>query len=554
MDDNPAVTGAVDLESEAAIPALGATTFVETPGREAIAGGADASSEGAEPFSSLVPAIIGASLMMQTLSATVIANALPTMAKSLHESPIHLNTAITSYLLASAIVLPISGWMADRFGARKIFLFAIVSYALSNAACGFAQNLPQMLLARMAEGASGAMLGPVGRLVLLRSTAKHNLVRAMSVLTMPALLGPVIGPPIGGFIITYFSWRWIFFLNLPIAAVGVMLVLRFIPNVAGGERRPLDWIGLILTGVGMAGVVYGFENLGRNAFPAWVVATMMGGGAACLVAFWLHSRRTPHPILDLGLLKIRTFSAGVIGGSFMRMGMGATPFLLAMLLQVAFGLTALQAGLMTFASAAAALVMKTAAPPILVRFGFRRTLSVNSVVVALLFMAYAMFRASTPHWMIYAVLLTGGFFRSLQFTSLNGLAFADVDQPRMSSSVDHVDHGPAVVAEHRHRPGGGSAPSVHGQGPRDPSHRRSGRARVHRDRLPGPRFDPLLRHPSGRRRGSAERAAATAHGLELRNVEPDVFTSVPCERIRRQGLPASLIDDKLRSRKWETPG
>jgi EmrB/QacA subfamily drug resistance transporter len=437
MDDNPVLTGAVDIESEASVPApaeiLGASAVVEAPRRElATQIAAVAQTEAEAPFSSLVPAIIGASLMMQTLSATVISNALPTMAKSLHEDPIHLNTAITAYLLASAIVLPISGWMADRFGARKIFLFAIVAYALSNAGCGVAQNLPEMLLARMAEGASGAMLGPVGRLVLLRSTSKHNLVRAMSVLTMPALVGPVIGPPIGGFIITYFSWRWIFFLNLPIAVMGVMLVLRFIPNVAGEEPRPLDWPGLILTGLGMAGVVYGFENLGRNAFPAWAVAAMMGGGLVCLLAFWVHAKRTPHPILDLGLFRIRTFSAGVVGGSFMRMGMGATPFLLAMLLQVAFGLTALQAGLMTFASAAAALVMKTAAPPILARFGFRATLSINSVIVAMLFMAYALFRAGTPHWMIYAVLLTGGFFRSLQFTSLNGIAFADVEHPRMS--------------------------------------------------------------------------------------------------------------------------
>ncbi len=425
MDDAPTpISGAVDLDSDGVIPApreiMGAAPLVE------------ASAEAAQPFSSLVPAIIGAALMMQTLSATVIANALPTMARSLHEDPVRLNTAITAYLLASAIVLPVSGWAADRFGARRIFLLAIVAYALSNAACGLAQNLPEMLLARMAEGASGAMLGPVGRLVLLRATAKHNLVRAMSVLTMPALLGPVIGPPIGGFIITWFSWRWIFFLNLPIAALGVFLVLRFIPNVKGEEPRPLDWQGLILTGVGMAGVVYGFENLGRNAIPAWAVALMMIGGAACLLAFWRHARRTPHPILDLGLLRIRTFSAGVLGGSFVRMGMGATPFLLAMLLQVAFGLTALQAGLMTFASAAAALVMKTAAPPILARFGFKRTLTVNSVIVALLFMSYALFRAGTPHWAIYAVLLTGGFFRSLQFTSLNGIAFADVEQPRMS--------------------------------------------------------------------------------------------------------------------------
>jgi EmrB/QacA subfamily drug resistance transporter len=386
----------------------------------------------AKPFSSLVPAIIGACLMMQTLSATVIANALPTMAHSLHEDPVRLNTAITAYLLASAIVLPICGWAADRFGARRIFLFAIVAYALSNAACGFATDLTTLLLARMAEGAAGAMLGPVGRLVLLRSTPKHDLVQAMSVLTMPALLGPVLGPPIGGAIITYASWRWIFFLNLPIAALGVALVLMFIPNVKGEDPRPLDWPGLFLTGLGMAGVVYGFENLGRRAFPAWAVAGMLAGGLICLAAFVRHARRAPHPIVDLGLLRVRTFSASVVGGAFMRMGMGATPFMLAMLLQVAFGLSALQAGLMTFASAAAALIMKTVAPPILRAFGFKRTLSVNAVIVALLFMAYALFRPQTPHWVIYAVLLTGGFFRSLQFTALNGLAYADLDSPRMS--------------------------------------------------------------------------------------------------------------------------
>jgi EmrB/QacA subfamily drug resistance transporter len=422
-----------DLAIQAPGEALGVTTIIETPERELLDEAApETPAEAAEPFSSLVPAIIGGALMMQTLNATVIANALPTMARSLHEDPIRLNTAITAYLLASAVFLPISGWLADRFGAKRIFLFAIAAYASACMACGFAQNLPELLMARMAAGAAGAMMGPVGRLVLLRSTPKHNLVRAMSVLTMPALLGPVIGPPIGGFIVTYGSWRWIFFLNLPIAIVGVILVLRYIKDVREEDVRPLDWTGLVLTGLGMAGVVYGFDNLGRGALPTWAVIGMMAGGVACLAAYVWHASRTAHAILDLSLLKIRTFTASVVGGAFMRMGMGATPFMLALLLQVAFGLSALQAGLMTFASAAAALVMKTCAPPILARFGFKRTLTVNAVIVAATFMAYALFNPATPHWVIYAVLLTGGFFRSLQFTSLNGMAFADIDHAQMS--------------------------------------------------------------------------------------------------------------------------
>jgi len=422
-----------DLAISAPGEILGVTQIIEEPERDLLADApAETPEQAAQAFSSLVPAIIGGALMMQTLNATVLANALPTMARSLHEDPVHLNTAITVYLLAAAVFLPISGWMADRFGAKRIFLFAIVAYAVSCMACGLAQNLPQLLLARMCAGASGAMMGPVGRLVLLRSTPKHNLVRAMSVLTMPALLGPVIGPPIGGLIVTYGSWRWIFFLNLPIALIGVFLVSRFIKDVREQNTAPLDWIGLVLTAVGMAGVVWGFDNLGRGPMPAWAVAAMMGGGAACLALYVLHARRAANAILDLKLLKIQTFTASVVGGAFMRMGMGATPFMLALLLQVAFGLSALQAGLMTFASAAAALVMKTCAPPILAHFGFKKTLIVNGVIVAATFMAYALFNPGTPHWLIYAVLLTGGFFRSLQFTSLNGLAFADVDHAQMS--------------------------------------------------------------------------------------------------------------------------
>jgi EmrB/QacA subfamily drug resistance transporter len=385
-----------------------------------------------KPFSSLVPAIIGAANLMQTLSATVIANALPAMAITLHQSPISLNTTITIYLLALAVFLPVSGWAADRFGAKRVFLIAIGLYALSCAACGFATNMPELLLARFAEGAAGALMGPVGRLVLLRTTPKHDLVRAMSVLTMPSLLGPVIGPPIGGFIVTYISWRWIFFLNLPIAALGLILVSKYINDIKEEDAGKLDWVGMLLTGIGLAAVVFGFENLGRSSMPAFAPYALLGVGLALLGVYAAYARRTPHAILDLKLFKIPTFFASIVGGTFMRMGVGATPFLLALLLQVAFGLSPFQAGMMTFASAAAALAMKTAAPPILSRFGFRRTLWVNAVIVGFTFMSYAFLSKTTPHWLIYMILLTGGFFRSLQFTALNGLGYADIEQPQMS--------------------------------------------------------------------------------------------------------------------------
>lgn len=380
----------------------------------------------------IVPAVIGSALMMQTLNATVLSNALPAMARDMGEDPLRLNLAITMYLLAAAVFLPISGWAADKFGAKRIFILAMALYAISSALCGFADTLMELVGARLLQGAAGAMMAPVGRLVLLRTTPKNELVGAMSVLTMPALLGPVIGPPLGGFIVTFWDWPWIFFINLPIAAVGLLLVIRFVPNVALQDAKALDWKGMLLTGFGLALVIFGFENLGRDILPALGVAGLFAAGMAMLWIYAWHARRTPHAILDLSLFRLRTFEASVIGGAFMRIAMGATPFMLAMLLQVAFGMTALQAGLLTFVGAAGALVMKTTAPPILRRFGFRQVLIVNAVITGVFFLAYAFFRIDTPHWVIMLVLLAGGFFRSLQFTSLNGLAYAEIEQDRMS--------------------------------------------------------------------------------------------------------------------------
>lgn len=380
----------------------------------------------------LVPMIIGAAMFMQTLDATVISNALPTMARSLNSDPITLNLAITAYLVTAAVFLPISTWIADRFGAKHVFRVAIAGFAISSMFCGMADTLGEIVLARMAQGLASALMLPVGRLVLLRTVPKSQLVRAMSYLTMPALLGPVLGPPIGGFIVTFADWRWIFWINLPIGALGLVLCTLYIPDIRELGHKPLDWRGFFLSGCGMAGLVYGFDNLGRNVLPFAVVAAMFGGGILCAILYVGHARRTEHPILDLSLLKIRTFTAASVGGLFSRIIIGASPFLLAMLLQVGFGLSAFEAGLLTFAGAVGALAMKVTAQPIIQRFGFRTILSINALIVAALSGCYAFFTASTPHWLLISTLLVGGFFRSLQFTALNALGYADVPEELMS--------------------------------------------------------------------------------------------------------------------------
>jgi EmrB/QacA subfamily drug resistance transporter len=361
-----------------------------------------------------------------------MANALPAIAHALHEEPLRLNMAISMFLLASAVFLPISGWVADKFGAKRIFLASMVLFAVSSAGCGFAHSLLQLVAGRVAQGASAAMMVPVGRLVLLRMTPKTDLVAAMSVFTMPAMIGPLVGPLLGGFIVTYFNWRWIFFINLPIAAVAVALVRAFVPDIKAQDVSPIDWLGLVLTGVALASLMFGFENLGRSVLPAWQVAALFAASFLCFGLYWRHAAGNRHAIIDLAVFRIPTFRTATVGGSFLRISLGAMPFLLAMLLQVGFGLSALAAGMMTFISSTGAFVMKTVAPPILRRFGFRTVLLANGVVTALTFAVYALFTPATPHWRIMAILVVGSFFRSLQFTALGSLTYADIDQVQMT--------------------------------------------------------------------------------------------------------------------------
>jgi EmrB/QacA subfamily drug resistance transporter len=383
----------------------------------------------------LVPLIVACALFMENLDATVISTALPAIALDLHESPIQLKLALTCYLLTLAVFIPASGWFADRFGTRIIFRSAILVFALGSALCGFAGSIQSLVAARALQGVGGAMMVPVGRLVILRTIPRSEFVGALAWLTIPALVGPVVGPPIGGFITTYFSWRWIFWINLPVAALGMTLATLYVPNVKGERVTRFDYIGFILSGVGLAALVLGSALADLSGMPIWVVAGLFALGTISVVLYVFHARKAEAPILDLKLLRYPTFRAGIVGGSLFRLGVGALPLLLPLLFQLGFGMTPLSSGLLTFVAAIGAIGMKTAAATILRRFGFRNVLVLNSIISGALIAAPALFRLVTPVWIMLAVLFVGGFFRSLQFTCINAVSVAEVDQSEMSQAT-----------------------------------------------------------------------------------------------------------------------
>jgi EmrB/QacA subfamily drug resistance transporter len=387
----------------------------------------------------LVPLIVAVALFMENMDSTVISTSLPAIAADIGSSPLELKLAITSYLLALAIFIPASGWMADRYGARTIFRTAIAVFMLGSIGCAFSQSLGHFVVARFFQGMGGAMMSPVGRLVLIRTVGRQNLVDAMSLLTMPALIGPMLGPPLGGFITTYATWHWIFLINLPIGLVGIFLVTRFVENVRADTVEPFDFVGMALVGLGVGGLAFGLTVTGINFVPTSVIVALIVGGAAATFAYIVHARRVPAPVIDLSLFKLRTFRAGVGGGFIFRVGAGALPFLLPLLLQIGFGRTPFQSGMITLSTAAGAMMMKWAVPRILRRIGFRNALTWNSLIASVMLMACAGFTATTPVAAMVAVLLLGGFFRSLQFTSVNTIAFAEIEPHRMS-------RGTALVA------------------------------------------------------------------------------------------------------------
>ena len=386
----------------------------------------------------LIPLIVATALFMENMDSTVIATSLPAIAVDIGTSPLTLKLAITSYLLSLAVFIPASGWTADRFGARMVFTVAIGVFMLGSIGCALSSSVTGFVIARIVQGMGGAMMTPVGRLVLLRSIDKSALVNAMAWVTVPALVGPVIGPPLGGFITTFFSWHWIFLINIPIGLLGIFMALRHIDPIKSEDPERFDLYGLVLAGIGLGGIAFGLSVAGLNLLPRSVVGALVAIGSISMTLYVMHARRTGSPVLDFSMLHLATLRASIMGGFLFRLGIGALPFLLPLLMQVGFGLTPFQSGLVTFASAVGAMGMKALAARIIRTFGFRNMMTINAIVSSFFLAACALFTAATPLLLIMIILVVGGFFRSLQFTAINTVAYAEVAPAQMSRATTLV--------------------------------------------------------------------------------------------------------------------
>ncbi|MDZ7875173.1 MAG: DHA2 family efflux MFS transporter permease subunit [Rhizobium sp.] len=383
----------------------------------------------------ITPLILAVALFMEQMDSTVIATALPTIAADLGVGPITLKLALTSYMVALAIFIPASGWMADRYGAKRVFRAAIVVFMLGSLFCAISDSLLTFVAARFLQGMGGAMMTPVGRLVLLRTTKKSELVSAMALLTIPGLLGPITGPPVGGFITTFFSWHWIFLINLPIGLLGLWLSSVYLPEIEPVETARIDWKGFLLSAVAASGLVFGLSVMSLPALPVWVGAAATLIGFLSMILYVLHARRHPAPILNLTLFANRSFRASIVGGTLFRIAAGATPFLLPLMLQLGFGMTAFESGMITFIAAVGAISTKFIARRAFAALGFRNVLIMAGTFGALTTAANALFTPATPVLLIMAILLVGGFCRSFFFTGVNTLGYAEIEDRAASQAT-----------------------------------------------------------------------------------------------------------------------
>jgi EmrB/QacA subfamily drug resistance transporter len=381
----------------------------------------------------LLPWLVAVAFFMESLDTTILNTAVPTIAEALKVAPLSMKAVLSSYTLSLAVFIPISGWMADRFGTRRVFASAIGIFTLGSLLCGISNNIHVLVADRVLQGCGGAMMVPVGRLTLVRTFAKSELIRAMSFVAIPGLVGPMLGPIAGGLIVGYFHWRVIFFLNLPIGLIGLFLVYLRLPDYRE-KWNPLDLVGLILFGSGIALLSYVLEVFGEHTLSVGEILGLLAMSITLLAGYGLHASKIAFPLLTLNLFRIRTFRSAVSGSFFTRLGLGGIPFILPLLYQVGMGFTPIQSGLLIMPQAIAAMSLKMTMPRILRSFGYRAVLISNTVILGVLIWLFAAIGVGTPIWMIVTLAFSYGFFSSLQYTAMNTLVYADITEPETSSA------------------------------------------------------------------------------------------------------------------------
>ena len=386
-------------------------------------------------MSRITPLILAVALFMEQMDSTVIATSLPSIAADIGTEPIALKLALTSYFVALAIFIPISGWMSDKYGARNIFRLAIFVFVLGSIACAFSGSLESFVISRFFQGMGASMMTPVGRLLLVRSTPRSELINAMAWLTIPSLVGPIAGPPVGGFLTTYLSWHWIFWINVPFGIAGILLAGKFLPVTDERNPRPIDFAGFVLSSIAFSGTVFGLSVISLPAIPIVYGYLTLAVGLTSGVLYLLHAKRTEFPLLDPKMFRYPLFRAAAIGGSTFRIGIGAIPFLLPLMLQLGFGLTPFESGMITFISAMGAMFSKFFTQRIFAAFGFPRVLSIGALVSGIFIIVNGFFFPTKPVWIIMVCLLAGGIFRSMLFTGVNAMSFGDVDEADMSQAT-----------------------------------------------------------------------------------------------------------------------
>jgi EmrB/QacA subfamily drug resistance transporter len=382
----------------------------------------------------LLPWLVAVAFFMESLDTTILNTAVPAIAGALKVAPLSMKAVLASYTLSLAIFIPISGWMADRFGTRRVFASAIGLFALGSFLCGISSNIHVLVACRILQGCGGAMMVPVGRLTLVRTFAKSELVRVMSFVAIPSLVAPMLGPIAGGLIVGYFHWRVIFFVNIPIGLAGLLMVYLHLPDYREEHVNPLDVAGLLLFGSGVGLLSYVLEVFGEHTLSGREMLGMLAAAALLLVSYGLRAARTTFPLLRLSLFRIRTFRAAVSGSFFTRLGIGGIPFLFPLLYQVGLGFTPIQSGMLLMPQAIAAMTMKLTMPQVLARVGYRGVLISNTVILGLLIILFATIGVHTPVWLIVMQTFCFGFFTSLQYTSMNTLVYADVAAGQTSSA------------------------------------------------------------------------------------------------------------------------